>query len=194
MYKQIIKAALVSLCVLSVTSAVTGCTPTTSVPTRKVRDTAGMVPKTVFDRSKIEVSTDNWKPVQDPEQLIYQRNPFRGFKDTILAEARMRQQSMEEHTSELQLPEQLYGTRDYKVVGVITGTADPKVYIVDPAGNRFILRRGSLIGNNNGSISSIRRDGIEVYERVADKGQYIELPLYDTEKSDKKSHIQLSLQ
>ena len=98
----------------------------------------------------------------------------------------------EQREADVLLPEQVYPTRDYKVISVITGTADPKVFVVDPAGNRFVLRRGSLIGNNNGSISSIRREGIEVYERIADKGQYIELPLFDKPTND-RSKIQIKL-
>ena len=87
------------------------------------------------------------------------------------------------NTSE-QLPEQMYNIKDYQLVGVITGTAEPKAYVIDPGGNRFVLRRGSLIGNNNGSVSSIRRDGVEVFEMVSGEGIYTELSLYDNTSSD----------
>lgn len=192
MKKHIRKAVLLSLCVVFCGGVLSGCTPRTEVPVTRVKKSSNLkAKKTSFDRAQFAISHDNWKPVQVFEQIPNSRNPFRGFSDTILAEALLRE-SINAEGSDLQLPEQLYGTRDYRVVGVITGTADPKVYVLDPAGNRFILRRGSLIGNNNGSISSIRRDGIEVYERVADKGQYIELPLYEEVDTEKKK-IQLSL-
>lgn len=184
---------LFGLCVCFSVSTFVGCSFDDTINVRRVKKTSNLkVKQSEFDREALEMTEDNWRPVQAPEQILQSRNPFRGFSDILVADAIMRQQIQEEH-SDAQLPEQLYPTRDYRVIGVITGTADPKVYIVDPAGNRFILRRGSLIGNSNGSISSIRRDGIEVYERVADKGQYIELPLYEEAPSDKKS-IQLSLQ
>lgn len=148
-----------------------------------------------FDRSVFEMTADNWKPVQVSEQQLSARNPFRGFSDTIMAENLRRLRAKEEQSpADALLPEQIYPTRDYKVVSVITGTADPKAYVVDPSGNHFVLRRGSLIGNNNGSISSIRREGIEVYERVADKGQYIKLPLFEKQSSSGRSKIQISLQ
>lgn len=171
------------------------CTPDTGVKRTRVKKTSDAKSKrTSIDRAQLEMSADNWKPVFSAEQSIESRNPFRGFSDKIMAENIMRQKMKEEADSaDMQLPEQLYNIRDYKVLGVITGTADPKVYVLDPAGNRFVLRRGSLIGNNNGSISSIRRDGIEVYERVADKGQYIELPLYDAKVGEHKN-IHLTLQ
>lgn len=192
MKKHLTIAVLLSLCVVLGGGTLVGCTPRTDVQVTKVKKSSDLKAKrTNYDRTQFEMSQDNWKPVQSSEQTPSSRNPFRGFSDTILAEALLRE-SINTEGSDLQLPEQLYGTRDYRVVGVITGTADPKVYVVDPAGNRFILRRGSLIGNNNGSISSIRRDGIEVYERMTDKGQYIVLPLYEEIDTEKKK-IQLSL-
>ncbi len=184
---------------LSAAGLVTGCTPETDVKVTRVKKTSDVKSKrTSFDRAKLEMTSDNWKPIVAEEQSIQIRNPFRGFSDTIVAEKMIKQQQVQEDvgTTELQLPEQLYNTKDYRVVGVITGTADPKVYVVDPAGNRFVLRRGSLIGNNNGSISSIRREGVEVYERVGDKGQYVELPLYEKNSGGRsgQNNIQLTLQ
>ena len=193
MKKKHRRAILLGLCACIALGTMTGCSFGDDIRVNRVKKTSDLkVQPSEFDREALETTADNWHPVQAPEQILQSRNPFRGFADIMIADAIMRQQIQEEH-SDAQLPEQLYPTREYRVIGVITGTADPKVYIMDPGGNRFILRRGSLIGNSNGSISSIRRDGIEVYERVADKGQYIELPLYEQTPSDKKS-IQLSLQ
>lgn len=192
MKKHLMNAVLLSLCVVCSGGTFIGCTHKTDVQVTKVKKSSDLKAKrTTLDRTQFEMSQDNWKPVQAAEQIINPRNPFRGFSDTILAEALLRE-AINTEGSDLQLPEQLYSTKDYRVVGVITGTADPKAYIVDPAGNRFILRRGSLIGNKNGSISSIRRDCIEVYERTTDKGEYIELPLYE-EIEQKQKKIQLSL-
>ena len=192
---------MISVCLafaLSAGGLVTGCTPDTGVKVTRVKKTSDVKSKrTSFDRAKLEMTSDNWKPIVADEQSMQIRNPFRGFSDTIIAENLMKQNVQEDvGAAELQLPEQLYNTKDYRVVAVITGTADPKVYVVDPACNRFVLRRGSLIGNNNGSISSIRRDGVEVYERVGDKGQYVELPLYEKNTGGRhgQNNIQLTLQ
>ena len=178
-----LKLALAALCALCA-PAFSACTPDTGIEVTTVKRTSDV---------SIKRSTINWKPVSAAEQTILPRNPFRGYTDTIMAENLRRLRAMEEQReADVLLPEQVYPTRDYKVISVITGTADPKVFVVDPAGNRFVLRRGSLIGNNNGSISSIRREGIEVYERIADKGQYIELPLFDKPTND-RSKIQIKL-
>lgn len=174
--------------------AFSSCAPDTGVEVTTVKRTSDVsVKRTTLNRADLEMTADNWKPVQASEQTIYPRNPFRGFTDTIMAENLRRLRAMEEQReADVLLPEQVYPTRDYKVISVITGTADPKVFVTDPAGNRFVLRRGSMLGNNNGSISSIRREGIEVYERVADKGQYIELPLFE-KPANERSKIQIQL-
>jgi len=175
-------------------SAVTvcGCGPESTIPVHTVK-TASQTEarRTLIDRSALETAEGNWKPVQNWEQIIVTRNPFRGFSDIMLAEIIQKSRIKDEEPMQgPQLQEQLYNSRDYRLIGVITGTAEPKAIVVDPAGNRFILRRGSLIGNNFGSVSSIRRDRIEIFEMVSGEGQYIELLLHDKPTND----IQLTLQ
>ena len=190
----IYKAVFLSLCAPFL-CAFTGCSTKSNVPVRKIESTTQLSNQmTALDRSILDKTEDGWTVILGETQVKSHRNPFRGFNDVVAQNTKVHQAVQSDRESDLQLPEQMYPTREYKVVGVITGTADPKVYIMDPGGNRFILRRGSLIGNNNGSIASIRRDSIEVYERVADKGQYIELPLYEDADSKGGSSIKLSLQ
>lgn len=192
--KGTFKAAFLSLFALFLCTSM-GCSSETNVPVRTVQSTTQLNSQmTVLDRSILDKTEDGWTVILGETQVKSHRNPFRGFNDIVVQDTKVHQAVQSDRDSELQLPEQLYPTREYKVVGVITGTADPKVYIMDPGGNRFILRRGSLIGNNNGSIANIRRDSIEVYERVADKGQYIELPLYEDTDSKSRNGIKLSLQ
>ncbi|MCL2325578.1 MAG: pilus assembly protein PilP [Proteobacteria bacterium] len=182
------------LLMLGFLSAVTicGCSPESTVPVHTVK-TASQTEarRTLIDRSALEIAEGNWRPVQSWDQVIIVRNPFRGFSDIMMAEIIQKSRLKDEDSIVgPQLQEQLYNSRDYRLIGVITGTAEPKAIVTDPAGNRFILRRGSLIGNNHGSVSSIRRDRIEIFEMISGEGQYIELPLHDKPTSD----IQLTLQ
>lgn len=174
------------------TLALLGCEPDPGVPVRTVPTISDSTAhKSSIDRSALEMAEGNWMPVRNWEVQLSGRNPFRGFTDSMLAELAQQQLLKSEGvTTGEQLPEQLYSVHDYKLVGVITGTAEPKAFVVDPGGNRFVLRRGSLIGNNNGSVASIRRDGIEVFEMVSGEGTYIDIPLYDEAKSDIKFTLQ----
>ncbi len=170
----------------------TGCDMDPGVPVATVQSASQTAVHTsTIDRSALEVADGNWIPVKNWETQMIPRNPFRGFSDSMLVEL-IQQQMMKNEgiTTGEQLPEQLYNVRDYTLVGVITGTAEPKAYVVDPGGNRFVLRRGSWLGNNHGSVASIRRDGIEVYEMVSDEGTYIEIPLYKEDHPDIKFTLQ----
>jgi len=170
----------------------TGCDTDPGVPVTTVQSAKqATVHTTTIDRSALEIAEGNWMPVKNWESQIVPRNPFRGFSDSMLVELAQQQMMKNEGiTTGEQLPEQLYNVRDYTLVGVITGTAEPKAYVLDPGGNRFVLRRGSLLGNNHGSVASIRRDGIEVYEIVSGEGTYIDIPLYKETRSDIKFTLQ----
>lgn len=171
----------------------TGCEADPGVPVTQVQ-TASQIKtrRSSIDRSALEIADGNWKPVKSWEVQLSPRNPFKGFSDTMIAEMVQQQQLNADGAMAVeQLPEQLYNIKDYKLMGVITGTAEPKAFVIDPAGNRFVLRRGSLVGNNNGSVSSIRRDGVEVFEMISGEGVYIDIPLYETKKD---SEISFTLQ
>ena len=192
MERFMLKLAIAGLA-FSTLSVFTACEPDPGIPVYTVTDDepAPAAKKYQIDPSILEVADGNWKPVKNWEIQINPRNPFRGFTDSMLAEIAQKQMVTENTIAEELLPEQMYNVRDYSLISVITGTSDPKAYVIDPGGNRFILRRGSLIGNNNGSVSSIRRDGIEVFEMVSGEGVYIDIPLYTT---DTESNIKLTLQ
>lgn len=169
-----------------------GCESDPGVPVRTVSSSEdSKVQRTAIDRSQLEQAEGNWKPVAAWNMQMESRNPFRGFSDKVLAELILKERTSEDiETKDMQLPEQLYNSKDYKLVGVITGTAEPKAFVIDPNGNRFVLQRGSLIGNNNGRVTNIRRERIEIFERFAGEGRYIDLPLYQEENKT----IQLAIQ
>lgn len=170
----------------------TGCESDPGVPVRTVSSSEdSKAQRTTIDRSQLEQAEGNWKPVAAWNMQMEGRNPFRGFSDKVLAELILKERTSEDiETKDMQLPEQLYNSKDYKLVGVITGTAEPKAFVTDPNGNRFVLQRGSLIGNNNGRVTNIRRERIEIFERFAGEGRYIDLPLYQEENKT----IQLAIQ
>lgn len=169
-----------------------GCDSDPGVPVRTISsDAESKIQRTSIDRSQLERAEGNWKPVSAWQMQIESRNPFRGFSDKVLAELLLKERLSEDgENKDMKLPEQLYDSKDYTLIGVITGTAEPKAFVIDPNGNRFVLKRGSLIGNNNGRITNIRREHIEIFERFSGEGRYTELPLYQEENKN----IQLAIQ
>ena len=70
-----------------------------------------------------------------------------------------------------------------RVIGVIIGKGEPKAMVIAPDNKSFVLKRGTKIGRNNGSVSSITTDAILIEEQYLDfsgvvktKMQEIKLP------------------
>lgn len=183
--RVITKAALIVVGAL-VLGSIFGCEEETMVPVVVVQNVSQTkAKKTGIDRKALEVTEGNWLPAKNWERAILTRNPFRGFADAILAERISELSRTNEDGQSVEavmLPAQMYNVKDYKLLAVITGTADSKAFVVDPSANRFVLRRGDLIGNNNGTVSSIQRDKIEVFEMISGEGKYIDILLYPEEK------------
>ncbi len=111
---------------------------------------------------------EDWTPRRNRERRqIDGRDPFFGFID-ILLEEKARQEALAQQTvleeEEMLLPIQRFEVKDFRLLGVITGTAEPKAYLVDPTGQRHVLKRGDFIGKRGGTVSVIRRDSIDIYE------------------------------
>ncbi|MGI5829467.1 MAG: pilus assembly protein PilP [Bradymonadia bacterium] len=180
------KAALVSLLCMAMGSSY-GCEEEYSVPVSTVQTASQTKARQgSLNKQALELAEGNWQPAKNWERQNYQRNPFRGFIDAIMAERinEINRKAMDEEGGgeSITLPAQMYSVKDYKLIAVITGTADPKAFVLDPSGNRFVLRRGDLVGNNNGTVSNIQRDKIEVFEMISGEGKYIEMLLYPEEK------------
>jgi type IV pilus assembly protein PilP len=66
------------------------------------------------------------------------------------------------------LPIQSYDVTKFKISGIIIGLKENKALIVDPGGKGYVVKEGMLIGNNEGKISRITANSIEVIEQYRD--------------------------
>jgi hypothetical protein len=80
------------------------------------------------------------------------------------------QQKGEEDT---ELPEitplEKFPPEEYKLIMIIAGTAVPKAIMVDPVGNRHVVRTDNRLGNRNGVVDEITEFEVIVKEPYADK-------------------------
>lgn len=65
-------------------------------------------------------------------------------------------------------PLQKYDLSQLRVIGVIIGKGDPKAMVVAPSNKSFVLKKGTKIGKNNGTVISISTDVILVEEQYLD--------------------------
>ena len=65
----------------------------------------------------------------------------------------------------------------FKVSGIIVGLSQNTALVVDPAGKAYVVKPGMTIGSNNGRITRITRNTIEVDERINGKKTLVKLSL-----------------
>ena len=68
-----------------------------------------------------------------------------------------------------QLPIQAIDASKFKVSGIVAGINENKALIIDPNGRGYVVKRGMLIGNNNGRISKISNNAVEITEQYRDE-------------------------
>lgn len=62
------------------------------------------------------------------------------------------------------LPIQSFDVSKFKVVGIIAGLKENKALVVDPAGKGYVVQAGMVLGSNQGRISRITPNGVEILE------------------------------
>ena len=65
-------------------------------------------------------------------------------------------------------PLQKYDLKQFKLIGVIIGKGSPRAMVVAPDGKSFILKPGTKIGRNDGTVVGINKDGVQVREHFYD--------------------------
>ncbi len=159
----------------------TSCSGSSNVETVKVKNSSAGSRAKRSRKSKKQaaiVGDNSWVAAKNWQRIKTTRDPFKGYIDTLLAEKRMQESKSQQDKDAAMGPSQRYNIGDYHLLAVITGTADPKAYVTDPSGQRFVLRRGDLIGNRNGTIASIHRDKISIFEMISGEGKYFDIPLH----------------
>ncbi len=63
-------------------------------------------------------------------------------------------------------PLQRFDVQQFRITGIIWGTAAPMSNVVDPEGRSHVVKPGSLIGRNWGKVTKIKKDSIIVSEVI----------------------------
>ncbi|MDD2366209.1 MAG: pilus assembly protein PilP [Desulfuromonadaceae bacterium] len=138
---------------------------------------------------------DNTKPVQAqstsalrliPAVLANQfdfsnkRDPFKPFV-TIKAEPKNRQGD-DKRSLRNSLPIHSFDVNQFKLIGIITGGKENKAMVTDPDGKGYVLKKGMLIGKNDGKVTSVTLNGVEILEQFRDDNGRV-----------RKEHLKLTL-
>ncbi|MDO3376766.1 pilus assembly protein PilP [Geoalkalibacter halelectricus] len=138
---------------------VTGCgeepssAPQPSPPAPRAPSPAPAEPAPVVEESPTEVRETKF--VYNPEG---RRDPFRSLLEIRTPVAR----------TEPETPLQQYDLTQLRLIGAIVGTDNPRAMVLAPDGKTYIVRVGTKIGKNNGSVVRVEQNRIVVEERFYD--------------------------
>lgn len=65
-------------------------------------------------------------------------------------------------------PLQKFELEQLRVIGVIVGRGEPKAMVIAPDNKSFVLKKGTKIGRNNGSVVGITTEAILIEEQYLD--------------------------
>ena len=66
------------------------------------------------------------------------------------------------------LPILSFDVSQFKLIGIVTGAKENKAMVVDPNGKGYVVKTGMIIGKNEGRVTSINSNGVEVLEQFKD--------------------------
>ncbi|MBI5508416.1 MAG: pilus assembly protein PilP [Deltaproteobacteria bacterium] len=102
---------------------------------------------------------------------IGKRDPFHSY----LADLDEQVNSEREHKIE---ETEKYELDQYRLTGLVTGTAQPNAMVEDPTGRGHVLHIGTRLGKNGGRVTRIADDAIVVTEEFrAPTGERVRLPI-----------------
>ena len=66
------------------------------------------------------------------------------------------------------LPIHSFDVSQFRLIGIVTGDRQNKAMVVDPNGKGYVIKVGMTIGKNDGQITSIGNNGVDVLEQFRD--------------------------
>ena len=66
------------------------------------------------------------------------------------------------------LPIHSFDVSQFRLIGVITGAKENQAMVVDPNGKGYVLKTGMTIGKNDGRITAVNINGVDVVEQFKD--------------------------
>jgi len=67
------------------------------------------------------------------------------------------------------LPIHSFDVSQFKLIGVVTGAKENKAMVVDPNGKGYVLKTGMTIGKNDGRVTAVNINGVDVVEQFKDE-------------------------
>lgn len=66
------------------------------------------------------------------------------------------------------LPIHSFDVSQFRLIGIVTGAKENQAMVVDPNGKGYVLKKGMTIGKNDGRVTGISMNGVDVVEQFKD--------------------------
>lgn len=105
-------------------------------------------------------------PLVDQFDFSGKKDPFKPAIDTKVATAQL--PAGLKKALQGGLPIHSFDVSQFKLIGVVTGAKENQAMVVDPNGKGYVLKKGMTIGKNEGRVTTIGINGVEVVEQFKD--------------------------
>jgi|SRR5450631_795912 len=80
------------------------------------------------------------------------------------------------------LPIHSFDVSQFKLIGIVSGGKENHAMVTDPNGKGYVLKAGMTIGKNDGRITAVTHNGVEILEQFRDDNGRV-----------RKEHIKITL-
>jgi type IV pilus assembly protein PilP len=157
------KTISLSFYVFAAILTTSGCDKKPEVPANEVsqNNQSPVAQQTVL----ADATPANVVAVKEPQtDFLLKKDPFKPF----IIEA-TRSLPPKKNRFGLVLPILNYEVNQFQVKGIITGFKENSALILDPTGKPYVVKTGMEIGRNDGKITKITNNYIEVFEQYRDE-------------------------
>jgi len=153
------------IALVTVSALVSGCNKkeqTTPAPVQVRQQQAKVVQKPV---SSVSVKL---APLQPANQFDFsgKKDPFK--PDITIKTAPATLPNDLKKTLRGGLPIHSFDVSQFRLIGVITGAKENQAMVVDPNGKGYVLKTGMIIGKNDGRVTAININGVDIVEQFRD--------------------------
>jgi len=71
-------------------------------------------------------------------------------------------------TLQVGLPIHSFDVSQFRLIGVVTGAKENQAMVIDPNGKGYVLKTGMTIGKNDGRVTAVGINGVDIVEQFKD--------------------------
>ncbi|MFA7060839.1 MAG: pilus assembly protein PilP [Pedobacter sp.] len=158
------RSTYIALIALMIAALFTGCKKKEPPPFVAASKPVSQQPKPVQKSFSSSLNQPS-QPVNNFD-FSNKKDPFKPFA-IVNATQRLSPESARQALRDA-LPIHSFDVGQFKLIGIVTGGKENKAMVTDPNGKGYVLRVGMAIGKNEGHVTAITNNGVDVVDQLRD--------------------------